>query len=332
MSSDALNWAVHQVVRPSSAKLLLLALCDHEGFEKKIFPSVERMSMFTSLDRKTVHAALNRLLDLGIIEVLDGERKGSKGRIKVYTINRNWGGAYIGKNGKKVPGRRGDIGSETGKIGTIIEGGQNREKRTANCTENGTTISAQKRYTESSRKRNQEEGTDSPLPTEGPPVEGEVDLFGERLESVEPKLDLPNWIESEWSELKLDHPAIAGIRKIDEGLVHTIHLRTRQHRLEGETDIDVWHRVFKEIRESRFLCGRTPPGPGRDKSFTLSLGWLLKAANFREIINGKYTSNSTDRHAYDHRTGDRLGPSDQAARHAVERILTRGQRGRTGSD
>lgn len=136
-----------------------------------------------------------------------------------------------------------------------------------------------------------------------------------------------DYVEMGWSQLKSEYPGIAGIRKIDDGLAHTIKTRTEQHRLKGESDEDLWNRVFSEIRSSRFLQGRVPPNAGRESPFKLTLSWLVKAAMFREVINGKYSRSADDGRDTD-RSGRPLSQADQAAADAIRSLQARDQQRR----
>lgn len=134
------------------------------------------------------------------------------------------------------------------------------------------------------------------------------------------------YVESEWARVKAEHPGIAQVRKIDDGLRHTIALRGKQHARESENGFDVWREFFERVRASLFLTGRAPASRDRDEPFKLSLGWAMKAANFREILNGKYDST---RAPTTHHRGQRLAPADQAFGQAV-RDLRQSRGGRSG--
>lgn len=85
MSTDATFWAWGQQISKSSTKFVLLALADRAGADNCAYPSVETVSRDTSLNRKTILAALKELIDLGLI--LDtGERKGRTGKVVVYRL------------------------------------------------------------------------------------------------------------------------------------------------------------------------------------------------------------------------------------------------------
>ena len=45
---------------------------------------------------------------------------------------------------------------------------------------------------------------------------------------------------------------------------------------------------FRFVRESDFLMGRAPPGPGRRKAFAATIDYLLRAANMTRVIEGHY--------------------------------------------
>lgn len=86
MSIGALNWAFDQRVRPSSVKFVLVAIADcadtHSG---TAWPSIEHLCSTTSQDRKTVIAALQRLVDTGWIADT-GERRGRTKQVRVFRL------------------------------------------------------------------------------------------------------------------------------------------------------------------------------------------------------------------------------------------------------
>ena len=130
---------------------------------------------------------------------------------------------------------------------------------------------------------------------------------------------LKAFVEAEWHKLKDEHPGIADVRKIDDGLERMIEQRAKAHAKEGQTAISVWSEVFTMVRRPIFLTGRAPPGRDRDTPFKLSLGWIVRPSNFREVINGKYSSDRPAK-TFDADTGRRLGPTEQAARGTIERL------------
>ena len=87
MSFDALSWAAK--CKPGSApqKLVLLALaeCAQRG-TNLAFPSIAALVEFSSLNRKTVIAALASLEESGLIEDTQ-ERVGRTKQVKVYYLN-----------------------------------------------------------------------------------------------------------------------------------------------------------------------------------------------------------------------------------------------------
>lgn len=140
-----------------------------------------------------------------------------------------------------------------------------------------------------------------------------------------------SFVEREWKELTEKHPGIAAVRKIDEGLRHSLELRGKQHALEGETPIDVWRMALACVAASPFLRGEAPPGPGRERPFRLTLGWMATASHFREILGGKYSDNRNPNAPPTHSdTGRRLGPSEQAYNLSLARLRSARERGRSG--
>lgn len=87
MSWGALAWAAKTRVERASEKLILIALCDRHNDETGFaYPSINWLCEFSSLNRKTVISALDRLEACGFIAD-SGRRVGSTKQVKVYTIN-----------------------------------------------------------------------------------------------------------------------------------------------------------------------------------------------------------------------------------------------------
>lgn len=155
------------------------------------------------------------------------------------------------------------------------------------------------------------------------------------LQSPAPAESLVEMICRRWATIVgCNEGRISSIRKIDDGLRHMIEVRGRQHAHADETPMDVWNTALDNIASSRFLRGLVPPGPGRLEPFRLSLSWAAKAANFREIVNGKYNA-ERDPTRVDQRTGRLLGPTDAAVASTIDRMRSaregRGYGGGAGS-
>lgn len=67
MSLDATRWAWMQVVRSSSAKLVLLSIADRADERHTAYPSIDRLHQDTELDRKTVMSAVEHLEKNGFL-------------------------------------------------------------------------------------------------------------------------------------------------------------------------------------------------------------------------------------------------------------------------
>jgi hypothetical protein len=86
MSFDALAWAAKQNPGSSAAKLVLLGLAECASRPEALaFPSLASLVEFSSLDRKTVVLALDRLETADLI-VDTGNRMGRTKSIKVYQL------------------------------------------------------------------------------------------------------------------------------------------------------------------------------------------------------------------------------------------------------
>lgn len=89
MSFPALAWASTLRVPRASDKLVLLALADRHNPENDLaYPSIAWLCEFSSLDRKTVVASLDRLEAAGLI-VDSGKRVGKTKQIKAYSLALN---------------------------------------------------------------------------------------------------------------------------------------------------------------------------------------------------------------------------------------------------
>lgn len=89
MSFPALGWASTARVTRASDKLVLLALADRHNSEHDLaYPSLAWLCEFSSLDRKTVVASLDRLERDGFIAD-SGVRVGKTKQIKAYKLNFN---------------------------------------------------------------------------------------------------------------------------------------------------------------------------------------------------------------------------------------------------
>lgn len=87
MSFQALAWATKLRLGKAGDKLILVAFADRHNEESGCaYPSIAWLTEFSSLNRKTVIAAVERLVDAGLLED-SGERKGSTKQIKVYRVH-----------------------------------------------------------------------------------------------------------------------------------------------------------------------------------------------------------------------------------------------------
>lgn len=85
MSIQAVRWVIEAEISPAPAKLVMLMLanyCDEAGY---CYPSIAKLVQLTSLDRKTVGAALAKLCEMGLI-VDSGKRVGLTGQVVVYQV------------------------------------------------------------------------------------------------------------------------------------------------------------------------------------------------------------------------------------------------------
>lgn len=159
MSVEAITWALGQHVGRSTAKFVLTILANcADGKEFLCFPSVAYIAEATDQDRKTVIAAIAKLIEIGLVEDT-GERRGTTAQVIVYRL-------LVGKNGTVKESQK----RNSSKNGTVPKTAGNSPKNgvkqyrkrmeTVPKTGHGTVI-----------KRNETSGTVSPAsPTASPPA------------------------------------------------------------------------------------------------------------------------------------------------------------------
>ncbi len=130
MSLEATIWAWKQQGLRPAEKLVLLSFAERAGEDHTAFPSARRMKLDTGLDRKTILAAVNKLVELGLLADT-GERKGKTQGVRVFRL-------------PQVVGRDEISDPENGTT-TTTSGPKNG---TPSSPKNGTTKRSQKRDTE----------------------------------------------------------------------------------------------------------------------------------------------------------------------------------------
>lgn len=101
MSRDCVDALWKAEIKPATLKLTLMAICDradNDGY--RCYPSIERVSKDTSLNKKTVQANIKKLIDMGLVTDT-GRRVGASQRVKVLQVNleliRKWEDPENGK-------------------------------------------------------------------------------------------------------------------------------------------------------------------------------------------------------------------------------------------
>lgn len=292
-----------------SLKWVLVALADNASDEGFCWPSVETIAQKTSLATRSVQRAIKQAIRLGIIR-----RRLRKGNSSQYVFNLD-----VLPQGR--PGKAGRA--------SLFETFENEPDLFEEASDEGVTSVQEADFeggdiyaggVTSVQKRG---ATLSPKPSIEPPIEPPLESVAEKSSTAIAirELSLSDFVKAEWKALREElGDNISDCRSITSSQEKLLHERATQHAENGESKIDVWRVVFSEIRKSRFLQGRAPPGPGRAHSFRLSLSHLLKPHIFREVINGKYADKTADAGNYDATTGQVLGPAAKAARNTVERI------------
>lgn len=86
MSIQALAWVLEHSEADGYDRLILLAIANHADAAGGVaWPSVARIATEARVDRATVYRAVQRLVELGELDV---NRGGGRGRTNVYTLKR----------------------------------------------------------------------------------------------------------------------------------------------------------------------------------------------------------------------------------------------------
>lgn len=85
MSNQAIDWALAQPVKHSTAKFVLMVMANRADDDMICWPSTADLCQQTAQDRKTVQENLRRLREAGFIEDT-GERKGATKQVIVYRL------------------------------------------------------------------------------------------------------------------------------------------------------------------------------------------------------------------------------------------------------
>lgn len=85
MSIEAIAWASRQDIRPATTKFVLIALCNYCNDDGLAWPSAETLSVFTSMNIKTVYKCLSKLREKNLITDT-GRKTGATWSVSVYRI------------------------------------------------------------------------------------------------------------------------------------------------------------------------------------------------------------------------------------------------------
>ena len=299
MSIDIMNRIWWRTDLPTMEKFVALALADASNDEGVSWPAVDTVAEKCSCSARTIQNAVKALCAKGLLRKMERRDRSNYYVFNIAALPHcdrvrrpkeafEQPGAGTGAGDSPQLFDTGESGSMTGESGSIRGAG------------------------------------DSPRTIIEPSIETSSSYTGD-LQS--PDVSLVHFVQTEWESLKDEHPGIAGIRKVDDSLAKLIVLRGRQHAKDGEDPMRVWREVFSQIRSSQFLTGRVPPGPGRDTPFKLSLGWLCKTLNFREVINGKYSADRGSNRRVIDDNGNRMGPTGQAVAGSLQRMRAARERG-----
>lgn len=204
MSIEYLNYAFKCFIKKSSTKFVFVALADYANEVGEAYPSIETLCRKTSLNRKTVIAALKELRAIGVI-CDTGLKRGETKQVKVWQIFTPKGLLLSSLFDKSNSTENGTVNSddsnstENGTVPFLPE----------NSTENGTVKPSQKRDTEPSVSLTISEPPDS---VQIPTFDDFYNAYGNKKKRIE--------AERAWKKLDTEEKiaAVEAIPAFDKSL------------------------------------------------------------------------------------------------------------------
>lgn len=280
MSLDATRWAWQQRDITAAQKLVLLSLADRAGEDHTAWPTNERLTKDTCLDRKTVLSALATLSLKGFIRDT-GRRAGRTKQVKVWQLIDVEGRHNSTETGMLKESQKRDASTvpESGRLNSTETGTLSSSKD----PENGTGKESQKRDTESTSIESNKETPLPPADAEG--AEGSKEGEGKTKKTPKPRKPKPDYdgvVEAFNEILGNDLAEVRIVNTARKGLIEKMWNYKFSAKSSGDS-VDFWRRYFKHVLRSKPLTGRKPGfdwRPGFD--------WLMKEKNIIRIIEGEF--------------------------------------------
>lgn len=277
---NATRWAWAAPVASSSERLVLLALAKHADEDGSSFPSADTLAEETRLNRKTVFSALTSLCEGGLIVRSCRSGHGRRNQYELR-IDSTENGTYQKRNDPKTER-------------------SSSQKRDFESTENGTSnvpnLGHEYRR-EERREQGREQGFFVEPPSGGFDDEAPAGLFDDELEKVDrPSSRIPACPYKKLVDLYHEVcPMLPTVTVLTPGRKTQLKARWteiyREEHCTSEAEcLENFRFIFNRVAASRFLTGRTDPGPGRSRPFVANLDWLIKAANFVKVCENRYSN------------------------------------------
>ena len=254
-------WAWSVSVGSSSVKSVLTAMAECANPKTLLaYPSIPHICQMTELNRKTVIAALQALVDMTLIEDT-GDRAGYTRQVTIYRLMVGNSPVFTMKQYQK---------RDSSENGTVPK------------TDGNSPVFTMKQ----SQKR-----------TETVPKTGHVTLSNPKLTLINPNTPLPPQTDSEpktanaanaagvsvQQVVDLYHevlPSLPSVLKVTDARRKAIAARIR----DDLKTVAQWESYFGKVAPSDFLMGRVD-------GFRADLEWLCKPANMLKVLEGRYERN-----------------------------------------
>lgn len=218
--------------------------------------AASQLAEITGLRRQQCSAALNELIEAGVI-IREG---GSRSPIKINTKVSEW--SFKEKRTKDNISGRVNTNHDSCSVNT-------------NCGHSVTTNSV---HTKDKRQSN------TPSEYSSSPEGNDQDQAETKSSGTKPPCPYEQ-IRDLYHEILPELPECKILNETRKSCI-----KARWNSVAGRTpcaSIDFWRRYFNFVRKSAFLMGQSDPAPGR-KVFRADLEWLVKSGNFAKIIEGRY--------------------------------------------
>ena len=265
-------------------KLVLIKLADNASDNGECWPSYQHIADQCEISRRSVINHIEALCESGLLKK-EGRLGPNGKKSNMYVLSLDGAGAahpnvqeiHQGGAGAALGGGAGAAHRISHSLEPVIEPkDSSSEPACAGSDQQSlTTDETQTTQANHSLHNQQGQGDNETTPTAKKPKAAK--------EPKEPATDCPHKkILALWNEIM---PELTQPRIWTDARATSLASRWKSKDFKADS-LEFWEKLFRYIRQSDFLMGRTQ-SPGR-RPMALTLDWVCKAENFAKIIEGRY--------------------------------------------